>query len=197
MKQLVIIIIASFLLFGCDRANKIKFSKISSYTRRLESKINILTENQLTHLNHEYDTLKNEYVYYENGDSVLLDKIFNYKKKLVFYFREGDCIDCAKQQLIIIQGFTNKLGIEDFLFLISHQNARQAKTLLKQQGLNYPIYNLRYKSLGYISDSINKPLFFVVDNSRVINMLYMPIKGDTIITQRYLESVRNRYFNIN
>lgn len=111
----------------------------------------------------------------------------------VFRITEHACDICYDYIMKQIKSFSKGLDPKQVLILVEVKKLREYRSFFKEQNTNVTVYGLEHKLDLLLEDSY-APYFFIVDSTLTIKHLFIPGKEQTEITNKYLLTVKNRYY---
>ena len=131
------------------------------------------------------------------NNMIPLKSIFNdgQNQLLICRFSQRHCESCVDAIIQTLQKNLDDIGIDNIVCFGNHRNNRVFQKTLPLYGIEgMKVYNVPQINLPV--EELNYPYFFVLDNSLQISNVFVPEKGLSHITIKYLESIDNRFFNI-
>ena len=130
----------------------------------------------------------------ENGDSITLSNLVGKKPKLFFKYSELNCNVCVDAQLAFLKTFIKNYGEENLIMISSykfHKTVYQFKIL---NNIRSEIYNINF--LDPSIDNLNVPYYFILDDTYIPKMMFIPEKTFTEDTEAYFKKIQNMYFSL-
>jgi len=187
-RKCIILFIILLHLACCNNSNIDNFEG-----SREQSILNLFITLQKNTFTYSLDTI-NEKTNFINFDLDTLKgcDIFKDRANLIYYFSESCCSDCYWETLKMIS--YNKDALKDKITFISRfKDFRRIKLMFMEIDFDFPVYNIVSEDHFIGMETINMPFFGLISKDQVISLLYSPVKGDTAITQFYLENFSYRF----
>ena len=124
--------------------------------------------------------------------------IINEKNILIYRFSDDMCENCIYEDLTLLRQIQKEFGFEKILLLPAYAENRNSQIRLSNE-----LKGFQYKN---ISDTIsafpiNKQIgiknryMAYINNNGEIEMFFMPIKGESELTKKYLLKIKETFFS--
>jgi hypothetical protein len=128
----------------------------------------------------------------EDNNKISLKQLFNHKPRLIFKYSSLNCNVCVDEQITLLKKASEKIGSGNIMIITDYNSPRELSQFVRMNQIDFKVLNLRNMNLTMIDKRF--PYYFILDESYSLKLLYIPIKGDTSITQKYFETVSERFF---
>jgi len=130
----------------------------------------------------------------ENGDSIVLSNLVGEKPKLIFRYSELNCNVCVDAQLALIKTFIEKYGEENLIMISSYKFRKTVYQFKILNNIRNEIFNVDF--LNQSIDNLNTPYYFILDNTYIPKMMFIPEKAFPEDTEEYFKKIQNMYFKL-
>lgn len=127
-----------------------------------------------------------------NGNKVSLSQIIN-SDKLILRYSELNCNTCVSKQLDILNSYIDSIGDKNVILLTNYDNNIYMKQFKKVAKIKFAIYNVG-SELNELIPDIERPYFFILEQSLRINNMYIPQMDEEELTKAYLHCIAKSYF---
>jgi hypothetical protein len=131
----------------------------------------------------------------ENDNKITLKQLGVKKPKFIFKYSALNCNSCVDEQITLLKRASKKIGSENILIITDYNTPRELSQFVRLNQIDFRILNLRNIKLTTIDN--NLPYYFIIDESYSLKQLFIPIKGNVLLTQQYLDKISEKYFHWN
>jgi hypothetical protein len=128
----------------------------------------------------------------ESDNIVFLKQLVDKKPKLIFKYSTLNCNVCVDEQISLLKEASKKIGSENIIILANYNSPKELSQFARMNQINFKVFNLRNVEFTAIDKGL--PYYFILDESISLKLLFIPIKGDTFLTQKYFDKISGRYF---
>lgn len=179
------LVIASLTVVNLFQVYKYKdISKLKDLNKARQFVTNQMKSNMID----ESIRLPNKYVVSEQGDSVMLGELLDSKKKLILRISEFQCNSCIDSTLLLLNKYSSVLQ-NKAIVIASIIGTRNRIVFKRVHNLNFPFYYIDEKSLQLNAEKGITPYFFMLDSSLTSDLVFVPDKTKTELTDFYLKKV--------
>lgn len=127
-----------------------------------------------------------------SGDTILLSDILKQEENtLCFRIKETHCDACVQHGLRLLKQVSEEPG-SNIVVLCGFMNTRQFVAFSKAQNKRLSVYNVT--RIAWEVDEFDEPYFFVVSKDGKVHNLFVPLKEDERLTERYMHEVQQKYW---
>ena len=128
-----------------------------------------------------------------HGNRKMLKDIVN-GNRLILRYSELNCGVCVEEQIKTLNQYAKSIGVDNILLLTTYQSEIYMRRFKKANRIKFPIYKLSRQGDSIFSD-LGLPYFFTLttNDNRISNM-YIPLEGNIEHTNKYLDKIKNEYF---
>lgn len=206
---LVIIILLSVLLFTYSK-NKVLVQTLEQQKNSImlsgkgnknntSHTLKVLESNMKYNLGNDGIRLKNIDLRSLNGTKVSLNSIAGKGNdcKLIVRISDMFCNTCNEYLLLKLLRRKDEIGIDNIIIIGTFQNKNSMLILKENLKIPFQIYNtIDNNSFNYLPiENESFPYCFIIDQSKTIQHVYLPIKSEPEISEKYFNSIIKRYFD--
>lgn len=138
---------------------------------------------------------KNIFFLDENNNKISIKQVIRERPMLVFKYSTLSCNVCINEQISLLKKTSKEIGSENILILADYNSPRDLSRFLRMNQIDFRVLNQGGIELTTIDKRM--PYYFILDVSLSLKNLYIPIQGDTSLTQHYFNKISERYFKEN
>ena len=206
---LLIVILLSVLLFTYSK-NKTLIRRIALQETNLRlsnprndnsfsDKVKILESNMKFNLENNSIRLWDIDLRSQKGEKVSLYAIAGKGKnyKLIVRISDMFCNTCNEYLILKLLRRKDEIGIDNIIIIGSFQNSNSMKILKDNLNIPFQIFSTNDNyAFNYLPiESENFPYCFILDSSKTIQHVYLPIKSEPEISEKYFNAIVKRYFD--
>ena len=130
---------------------------------------------------------------FNNNSKVDLRSLVKDGSKLIFRFKESDCVPCIDSTFAILKAKINEIEPKNIIIFSNHKVPRELILYLRTNQLKLDSYFV--KKIGNLPWESNTPFFFDSENDMQVIMFHEVNKKIPILTEKYLQQVSKRIKN--
>lgn len=206
---LLILVLLSVLLFTYTKNNTLKKAIELQETNILLSnprndinfshKVKILESNMKFNLENNGIKLLNTNLRSQTGEKASLHAIAGKggSYKLIVRISDMFCNTCNEYLILKLVRIKDEIGIDNIIIIGSFQNNNSMKILRDNLKIPFQIFStIDNDAFNYLPiERENFPYCFIVDKSKAIQHIYLPIKSEPDMSEKYFEAIAKRYFD--
>lgn len=170
-----------------NQSNKISCDSL----RQLKNSIDVLFLNTSFMFEFQSDKIdKNIVLFDEKENKITLKQLVQNKPKLIFKYSDLNCNVCIDEQINLLKKASEKIGSENIIILANYNSPRELSQFIRMNQINFKVFNLRNTEFTSVDRSL--PYYFILDESFSLNLLFIPIKGNTSLSQLYFNKVSEK-----
>jgi hypothetical protein len=147
--------------------------------------------NQLLMFDHQSESIKNDLFLFDERDyKISLKKLSNEKPRLIFKSSSRNCDECVDEQLGYLKVASENIGSENIIIITDHSTPRELVQFARVNQIEFKVLSIDTCQITSLDKGL--PYFFVLDKSFSLKLFYIPLKGDSFLTQKYLMKVSER-----
>ncbi|MCX6326527.1 MAG: redoxin domain-containing protein [Bacteroidia bacterium] len=173
---------------------KLSFITCNDSIKQFKDRSNILLLN--TSLMFEYQSKRidgNIIFLNEEDDIISIKQLAMNSPKLIFKYSALNCNVCIDEQISLLKKASKDIGSENIIIITDYDTPRELSQFIRMNQINFRVLNLQNMEFTLIDKSL--PYYFILDESFSLKLLFIPIKGDTSLTQQYFNKISERYFH--
>ena len=180
------------------------------YKRTIIKTTNLIEELRYNNENHEFiisSLRKNRKIFYSNEDTKVtnlsisdikgnmykLKEIVTNDKYLVLYFDENACSLCVEKELELMKQYFYDVK-ERIIILTNFKNYKDYFNFIETNKIDFKIFNMNNKKLGYKIENVSLPYVFILDPSMKAEYFFIPDKNLKGWSDDYYEAIYKRFF---
>ncbi len=175
-------------------------SRFSDYNKKMEENkenseiiINELFQKDSLDILLDNMPLKEELKLKDSDNSTItLEKIAK-ESKIILRLPEFSCTSCFEESLIAFKKFIDRIGDNNVIIISKYENPRDLYMFKRINKFTCSVYNIK-EDTGLIAENNSFPFIFFIDESMKTKDLHVIRKGDSKLTEFYLENMFNKYF---
>lgn len=115
------------------------------------------------------------------------------KPRLIFKYSTLNCNICVEEQVTLLKKASEKIGTENIMIITNYTSPLELSQFLRLNQIDFKVFNLQ--NMEFTVMDKNLPYYFILDEDFSLKNLFIPVKGDTALSQQYFIKVQERYFN--
>lgn len=188
-----------FLLFGI-RKEREDLENSMLILRSLNDSIDQLNSRHNSWLlnysiTYHYQSLKidgNHVLFDEKSNRINLLQLSEKGPILIFKYSALNCNVCVDEQISLLKKAAKDIGPGNITILTDYNTERELYQFIRMNQIDLQVFNSRNIELTEIDKSI--PYYFILDNSYTLKLLFIPVTGDSLLTQQYFKKITERFF---
>lgn len=136
---------------------------------------------------------KNTVFFDENEKEIKIAQIVSRGPYLIFKYSNLNCEVCVDEQISLLKYAKELIGVTKILIITNYSSYGELSRFQRLNQLDdFKILNLKNNELTSVDKSF--PYYFILDESYSLKQLYVPIRGDSLITKEYFNNSLKKYF---
>lgn len=142
---------------------------------------------------YQYGSIDKNIVFQDgNNNKISIKQIVRERPMLVFKYSALSCNVCISEQISLLKKASKEVGSENILILTDYISPQDLSRFLRMNQIDFKVFNQSDIELTTIDKRL--PYYFILDESLSSKHLFIPIKGDTSLTQKYFNTINEKYF---
>jgi hypothetical protein len=135
--------------------------------------------------------LKNANILDLDYDSIRLGLLFPLEeKKIVFRFKEDQCLDCIDSALAALREFAAAAGTGNVILLASYHDLSRLRALIRVKKIPFKVYNCDAGIFQRPNEDLKSPWLFLMDHKLIAELPLTIQTSQTWLSRYYLSEIR-------